>query len=85
MTPIMEALEKYFRCVKISSPLDRVKEVGGRHLAVKCFKFGTKISLNYYLYTFFEKIRDKKKYVSTFSLYINDEQNNTNQFYAHIQ
>ena len=42
--------------------------------SVKMVKFGTKTSLRKLeLYTFFAKIRGKKKYVSTFSVYINDE------------
>ena len=39
---------------------------------------------NYELYAFFKEIRDKKKYPSTFSVYINDDQNNIHQCHIHI-
>ena len=50
--------------------------VGGRYLAVKVFKFGTKIPIkNFKLYALFATIRDKKKYFSTFSVYVDGEKN----------
>ena len=53
---------------------------GSRHLAVKVENLGQKsLRENYGLYTLFSKIREKMKYVSTFSLYINKGQNNMYQ------
>ena len=64
---------RHWRGVEGSAHSDNISNLGKKYHYENCE-----------LYTFFTKISDKKKYPSTFSLCINEEQNNMYQFYVHI-